>query len=171
MVVKDLDEALRAAKKMGYPVVLKGMVEGQVHKTEVGLVKLNLRNADQLKSAYERCFASKTKPKSFLIQPMLKGDLELIVGIVRDPQFGPTVMLGLGGVWAEVYRDVVFRLAPLNQEEVLEMILGFKRTSFAERISRFKTGEYGEPCRLVDQVRMACSEFRKNSERSMSIHF
>ena len=54
MVVKSLDEAIRAAKKMGYPVVLKGRVEGQVHKTEAGLVKLNLWNADQVKSAYQR---------------------------------------------------------------------------------------------------------------------
>ena len=68
----------------------------------------------------------KMKPKSFLIQPMLKGDLELIAGIVRDPQFGPAAMLGLGGVWAEVYKDVVFRLVPLNKEEILEMVSDLK---------------------------------------------
>jgi acyl-CoA synthetase (NDP forming) len=72
----------------------------------------------------EKCFAS--KPKSFLIQPMLKGDLELIAGIIRDPQFGPTAMLGLGGVWAEVYRDVVFRLVPFNKEEILKMVSDLK---------------------------------------------
>jgi acetyltransferase len=126
VVAKDLDESLKAAKDMGYPVVLKGMVEGKVHKTEEGLVKLNLWNADQVQSAYHEMVATKIKLKSFLIQPMLKGDLELIVGIVRDLQFGPGVMLGLGGVWAEVYRDVVFRLAPLNQEEVLDMVKDLK---------------------------------------------
>jgi acyl-CoA synthetase (NDP forming) len=68
----------------------------------------------------------KTKPKSFLIQPMLRGDLELIVGIMRDPQFGPAAMLGLGGVWAEVYKDVVFRLIPLNQVEIFEMASDLK---------------------------------------------
>jgi acetyltransferase len=65
----------------------------------------------------------KIKPKSFLIQPMLKGDLELIAGVIRDPQFGPAAMLGLGGVRAEVYKDVAFRLAPLNQKDVLSMVL------------------------------------------------
>jgi acetyltransferase len=126
VAVKSLEEALRAAKKMGYPIVLKGIVEGQVHKTESGLVKLDLQNADQLKSAYRKMLRLKMKPKSFLIQPMLKGDLELIAGIVRDPQFGPAAMLGLGGVWAEVYKDVVFRMVPLNKEEIFEMISDLK---------------------------------------------
>jgi acetyltransferase len=77
VATKNLEEALKAAKKVGYPIVLKGIVEGQVHKTEMGLVKLGLRNADQLKSAYRKMLRVKKKPKSFLIQPMLKGDLEL----------------------------------------------------------------------------------------------
>src|SRR4030042_3608521 len=126
VVVKDLNESLRAANGMGYPVVLKGRAEGQVHKTEAGLVKLNLMNADQVKSAYQEMVGLKREIKSFLIQPMLKGDFELIVGIVRDPQFGPVVMLGMGGVWAEVYKDVVFRMAPLNKAEIPEMVSDLK---------------------------------------------
>jgi acetyltransferase len=122
VAVKSPEEALRAGKKMGYPIVLKGIVEGQVHKTESGLVNLNLPNADQLKSAYRKMLRLKTRPQSFLVQPMLKGDLELIAGVVRDLQFGPAVMLGLGGVQAEVYKDVAFRLAPLNQKEVFSMV-------------------------------------------------
>jgi len=126
VVAKNLDEAIKAANEMGYPVVLKGRVEGQVHKTEAGLVKLNLWNADQLRSAYQEILNLNLKPQSFLVQPMLKGDLELIAGIVRDPQFGPTAMLGLGGVWAEVYKDVVFRLVPLYKEEIFEMVSDLK---------------------------------------------
>jgi acyl-CoA synthetase (NDP forming) len=57
---------------------------------------------------------------------MLKGDLELIVGIIRDPQFGPAAMLGLGGIWAEIYKDVVFRLIPMNKEEILKMVSDLK---------------------------------------------
>jgi len=121
-VIEDLDEAIRTANEMGYPVVLKGRAEGQVHKTEAGLVKLNLWNADQVTSAYQEMLRLKNKPKSFLIQPMLKGDLELIVGILKDPQFGPAAMLGLGGVRAEVYKDVAFRLVPFHQEEIPEMV-------------------------------------------------
>jgi acetyltransferase len=126
VIIKDIDEAIQAANKIGYPVVLKGRIEGQIHKTEVGLVKLNLLTADQLKSAYQEMAGLKMKPDSFLIQPMLKGDLELIIGIIRDFQFGPAAMLGLGGVRAEVYKDVVFRLVPLNKEEILGMVSDLK---------------------------------------------
>ncbi len=126
VVMRDLDKAIKAAHEIGYPVALKGRVKGQVHKTEAGLVKLNLWNADQLRSAYQEMLNLNLKPQSFLVQPMLKGDLELIVGIVRDPQFGPAAMLGLGGVWAEVYRDVVFRLVPLDREAILEMVSDLK---------------------------------------------
>jgi acyl-CoA synthetase (NDP forming) len=125
-VTKNLDETVQAAKKMGYPIVLKGISEGQIHKTEAGLVKLNLQNTEQLRSAYRQMLHLKTKTKSFLIQPMVKGDLELIVGVIRDPQFGPTGMLGLGGVWAEVYKDVVFRSVPINEEEILKMVSDLK---------------------------------------------
>jgi acyl-CoA synthetase (NDP forming) len=125
-VTKNLDETVKTAKKVGYPIVLKGISEGQIHKTEAGLVKLNLQNAEQLSSAYRQMLRLKTKTKSFLIQPMLKGNLELIVGIIRDPQFGPTGMLGLGGVWAEVYKDVVFRLVPMNEEEIFKMVSDLK---------------------------------------------
>jgi acetyltransferase len=121
-VIECLDEAIHAATEMGYPVVLKGRVEGQVHKTEAGLVKLNLWNAEQVTSAYQEMLRLKNKPKSFLIQPMLKGDIELIAGIVKDSQFGPAAMLGLGGVWAELYNDAVFRLVPLHPEEIPEMV-------------------------------------------------
>jgi len=122
----DLDEAINAAEKMGYPVVLKGRVEGKLHKTEAGLVKLNLWNPNQIKSAYQKMLSLKPKPQSFLVQPMLKGDLELIVGTVRDPQFGPAVMLGLGGIHAEVYRDVIFRLPPLTETDAVEMVSELK---------------------------------------------
>jgi acyl-CoA synthetase (NDP forming) len=122
VIIKDIDEAIKAANEIGYPLVLKGRVEGQVHKTEAGLVKLNLINENQLKSAYQEMVSLKTEPKSFMIQPMLRGDFELIAGILRDPQFGLAAMLGLGGVWAEVYKDVVFRLVPLDGEEILRMV-------------------------------------------------
>ena len=61
-------------------------------------------------------------PAAFIVQPQLRGDLELIAGVVRDPQFGPAVMLGLGGVRAEVYRDMVFRLAPVTRRDVEDMV-------------------------------------------------
>jgi acetyltransferase len=125
-VTKNLDETIKVAKEVGYPIVLKGISEGQIHKTEAGLVELNLQNTEQLHSAYRQMLRLKTKPKSFLVQPMVNGDLELIAGIIRDPSFGPTGMLGLGGVWAEVYKDVVFRSVPINEEDILKMVSDLK---------------------------------------------
>ena len=126
IIVSNLDEAVRTAEAIGYPVVLKGLAEGQVHKTEAGLVKLNLYTSDQVKTAYHEMLSLKPKPQSFLIQPMLQSDLELIAGITRDPQFGPAVMLGLGGIHTELYRDVIFRLPPLNENDVFEMVSELK---------------------------------------------
>lgn len=124
--VTDLEGALAAAAAFGYPVVLKGRKPGQVHKTEAGLVKIDLYSPEQLKVAFLEMAGLDRRPASFLVQPQLRGDLELIVGVVRDAQFGPAVMLGLGGSRAEVYRDVVFRLAPVDQETVRQMAEGLK---------------------------------------------
>ena len=126
ITVNDFEETLKAADEMGYPVVLKGRVKGKIHKTEAGLVKSNLWTKEQLRAAYEEMSSLNPKPPSFLIQPMLKGSLELIVGTVRDPQFGPAVMLGLGGIHAEVYRDVIFRLPPLTETDAVEMVSELK---------------------------------------------
>ena len=121
-----MEEVLSAAQELGYPVVLKGLQEGLVHKTEAGLVRLNLNTPEQVVSACQQMGVEGNRPASFLVQPMLKGDLELIAGIIRDPQFGPAVMLGLGGVRAEIYKDVVFRLVPLNPADVYRMVSKLK---------------------------------------------
>ncbi len=121
-----LKEVLAAADDLGYPVVLKGLQEGTIHKTEAGLVRLNLNSPEQVTSACQQMGFEGKRPSSFLVQPMLKGDLELIAGIIRDPQFGPAVMLGLGGVRAEVYKDVVFRLVPLTRSDVYQMVSKLK---------------------------------------------
>ena len=124
--ITDSEGALAAAAAFGYPVVLKGRKPGQVHKTEAGLVKINLYSPEQLQAAFVEMAGLDSRPASFLVQPQLQGDLELIVGMVRDPQFGPAVLLGLGGTRAEIYRDVVFRLAPVDQETVRRMAEGLK---------------------------------------------
>ena len=121
-VVRDPEEAAHAAEGFGFPVALKGIVEGKVHKTEAGLVRLNLFTSEQVTSACQEMSRPENGLKSFIVQPMLKGDIELIVGMIRDPQFGPAAMLGLGGIWTEVFRDTAFRLVPLNRQGVLEMV-------------------------------------------------
>ena len=121
--VKTIEEAEKSAEKIGYPVVLKGLGSRLTHKTEKGLVKLNLKNKEDVRSAalYIK-EAAGSDLEGFLLQPMLEGKREFVAGFFRDEQFGPTVMFGLGGIFTEAIGDVVFRLAPIDDDEARKMI-------------------------------------------------
>jgi succinyl-CoA synthetase beta subunit len=119
--VSTLEAALQAAAEIGYPVALKGSGAGLLHKTEMGLVRLHLKNAEDVGAAYG---AVTTDPavSQVLIQEMISGERELVAGLTRDPQFGPCVMFGLGGIFTEVLKDVVFRVAPLSRWDAGQMM-------------------------------------------------
>ena len=121
--VKTIEETEIAAKEIGYPVVLKGLGSRLTHKTEKGLVKLNLKNREDVHSAATYIKeAAGSDLEGFLIQPMLEGNREFVAGLFHDEQFGATVMFGLGGIFTEAIGDVVFRLAPLDDNEARKMI-------------------------------------------------
>ena len=121
-MVADIDACLEAASCIGYPIVMKGIQEGGIHKTELGLVYLDIHH----KRAATRTFKTLQKKMGgqgrVLIQKQVKGHVELILGLVRDPQFGPCVMIGLGGIMAEVFQDAAFAMAPLSSQEALDLI-------------------------------------------------
>jgi acetate---CoA ligase (ADP-forming) subunit beta len=119
--VSVLLDALRAAAEIGYPVALKGSGEGLLHKTEKGLVRLDLKNERDVQEAYTVLTGAPGVSK-VLVQEMIKGERELVAGLTRDPQFGPCVMFGLGGIFTEVLKDVAFRVAPLNRREARQMM-------------------------------------------------
>jgi acyl-CoA synthetase (NDP forming) len=122
-VVKTIEEAEIASEKTGYPVVLKGLGSKLTHKTEKGLVKLNLKNKEDVRlAALYIKDAAGDDLEGFLIQPMLEGKREFVAGLFRDEQFGPTVMFGLGGIFTEAIGDVVFRITPLDDNEARKMI-------------------------------------------------
>ncbi len=123
IIVQTKNELENAAQSMGYPVVLKGLGSRLTHKTEKGLVKLNLKNMEDVDSAaiYIKDAAGEDL-EGFLVQPMLQGKREFVAGLFYDQQFGPAVMFGLGGVFTEAIEDVVFRLAPINEKEAILMI-------------------------------------------------
>lgn len=121
-LVSDLKQALYKTRETGWPVVLKGLVPGQAHKTEQGLVRLGIWDKPQLEKAFQH-IQEKIKPRGrFLIQKEVSIDYELIAGFIRDDQFGPCVMFGLGGIFSELDPDVVFALAPLDRDEALKVI-------------------------------------------------
>jgi len=117
-------EMLDAAADIGYPVVLKGCREDLVHKSEAGVVRTDIRNEAEAKASYTE-IRDAMAPKggvSVLVQEMLGGKRELVAGMTRDPQFGPAVMFGLGGIFTEILNDVVFRIAPIEPQDAFEMM-------------------------------------------------
>jgi acyl-CoA synthetase (NDP forming) len=116
-------EVVAAAADLGYPVVLKGVGASLMHKTDRGLVHLNLADADAVKNAAETTVAGAGEAlDGFLLQPHINGRREFVAGLFRDPQFGPVVMFGIGGVFTEAFADVSFRLAPLTEDDAAEML-------------------------------------------------
>jgi acetate---CoA ligase (ADP-forming) len=129
-IVKTPEEAGAAAQQMGDEVALKIIAPGVLHKTEVGGVRLGLRGSEQVSAAANEMAAALAaagnSPTGFLVQPMARTGVEMLVGVVHDPQFGPVVAVGAGGVQVELLRDVSVRLTPLSREDAAEMIRGLK---------------------------------------------
>jgi acetyl-CoA synthetase (ADP-forming) len=124
-VATSPDDAVAAADAVGYPVVAKLCGDAIAHKTERGLVRLNLADAESVSAAAADLLAAATAEDgdvAVLIAPMVKGNREFIAGLNDDPQFGMTVMLGVGGVLAEAVADVAFRLVPISRVDADDMI-------------------------------------------------
>ena len=124
-LVPTAEEAVTAAGRIGFPVVVKLCGAGLAHKTERGLVRLGLRDEGAVRDAAAELLAAATPEDGnvgVLVGPMVRGLRELIAGVVRDPQFGPCVMLGVGGVLTEALGDAVFRLVPVTRSDAEEMI-------------------------------------------------
>lgn len=131
----DLDELMNAAQDIGYPLVLKGCSPEITHKTEKGLIRLDIRNDDEAKSAFDELMNNmKGTGEGVLVQEIVKGKRELLVGLTRDPQFGPCVMFGLGGIFAEILKDISFRIAPLEERDALEMMQEIKGAKILEAV-------------------------------------
>ncbi|MDH4150749.1 MAG: acetate--CoA ligase family protein [Betaproteobacteria bacterium] len=127
-LASTVDEAVTAAQALGYPVVMKIESPDILHKTEAQGVALNLKDEAAVRAAYQTLTANAGRYKAdariagVLVQAMAQGDVELVIGLKRDSTFGPVVMVGLGGVLIEVFKDVVFRAAPVTEAEALRML-------------------------------------------------
>jgi succinyl-CoA synthetase beta subunit len=123
------EEAVDVARRLGHPVAVKLCASGLAHKTERNLVRLGLANDRAVADAAADLLARRhpgERDAALLVERMVSGRRELILGLTRDPQWGPCVMLGLGGILAEAIRDVVFRVAPLSAVDGIEMIEDLK---------------------------------------------
>ena len=121
-VVADPAALKAAGSALGWPLVLKGLAPGDVHKTEAGLVRLGLNGPKAAAAAWAELAAALGGTGRILAQTQVRGTLELMAGFLRDPQLGPCVMVGLGGVFAEALEDRAFAVAPLGRGEALALI-------------------------------------------------
>ncbi|MBS3762262.1 MAG: acetate--CoA ligase family protein [Planctomycetes bacterium] len=128
VLARDREEAVEALEEIGPPVVMKISSEDIIHKSDAGGVKLGIQTPDETRAAYDaimnaaRDYDPDASVEGVLLQQMVKGGTEVIVGVNRDPQFGPLVMFGLGGIYVELLKDVAFRVAPLTRRDAREMI-------------------------------------------------
>ncbi|HDS30330.1 MAG TPA: CoA-binding protein [Firmicutes bacterium] len=124
------DDAVDAAERIGYPVAMKIVSPDIIHKSDLGGVRLNLVNAEAVRDAYDLMMLriQRRAPEAHLegvyIEQMCERGREIIIGMSRDPQFGPMLMFGLGGIFVEVMKDVTFHLAPITAEEAMQMLMG-----------------------------------------------
>ncbi|MEM2118086.1 MAG: acetate--CoA ligase family protein [Candidatus Bathyarchaeia archaeon] len=131
-LARNEGEAVKFAEKIGYPVVLKIVSPDILHKSDVGGVIVNLKDAKEVRNAYKQILQNvkrhkaKAKITGILVQEMAPSSTEIIVGAIKDPQFGPSIMFGLGGIFVEVLKDVTFRVAPITEDEAREMITEVK---------------------------------------------
>ncbi|MBV7499585.1 acetate--CoA ligase family protein [Achromobacter sp. ACM05] len=131
-IARSADDAVRAAGAIGYPVVLKIASEDVAHKTEAGGVLLNVADADAVRHGHARILANVARHApgaridGVLVAPMVAGGTELIAGVSQDPVFGPIVMVGMGGIYAEVLKDVAVQAAPVTEDEAAAMIRSLK---------------------------------------------
>lgn len=145
------EEAARAARALGCPVALKVVAHGIVHKSDVGGVRLGIALPEEAAAAFAtiRDRVMSHSPASsiqgILVAKMAAPGTEVIVGMARDPQFGPAVMVGLGGIFVELYKDVAFRLPPLNLAEARAMLKELKAAPLL-------TGYRGQPPRDLDAL-------------------
>ena len=125
-IASNPDEALNAAKEIGFPGALKLNGSSIAHKTEHGFVKLNLKTESDILNAAKELLENEINDTNLIVTEMLSGSREVIAGVVRDPQFGPCVMFGFGGILAEAMADVEFRLAPITSYDAKDLISSLK---------------------------------------------
>ena len=132
LTARTAAEAASLASKTGFPVVIKLASETIVHKTDVGGVRLNLKSKSEVKSAFEDIEARlgemdrRDEMSGVVVQRMVAGGVEAIIGVTQDPSFGPLIMFGLGGIYTELLKDVAVRLHPLTDVDAKELVSSIK---------------------------------------------
>jgi len=163
-IAHDAEEAVAAAVKIGFPVVLKASGKSLLHKTEVGGVALNLTSEEEVRKESQRLLKIPGS-EALLVQEMVRGNRELVCGLVRDVHFGPCVMFGIGGILTEVFQDVVFRVATLTTGDAQEMTRDIQHKKIMEPFR----GEAAVDLEALSQILVTLGEIGLKYEEIQSI--
>jgi len=147
------DAFLNAVRDIGFPLVIKACGPKLSHKTERGLVRVDVRTEQEATKAFEEIMNEvRADGGSVLVQEMVKGARELVVGLTRDPQFGPCVMFGLGGIFTEILKDVSFRVAPIEKRDATEMMQEIKARKILEAVRGMPAADLDELAEILIKV-------------------
>jgi len=164
-LVDDVKDLVSATEEIGLPLVLKGCSSDLAHKTEKGLIRVDIRNEREARAAFDEIMgAMEGQDKAVLVQEMVKGPRELVVGLTRDPQFGPCVMFGLGGIFTEILKDISFRVAPLEKRDALEMMQEIKGHKILEAVRGMEAADLDMLTKILINVGRIGMEHEKVKE-------
>ncbi|TBR22739.1 MAG: CoA-binding protein [Candidatus Nitrosotenuis sp.] len=174
ILAKTEDDAVNAAKKIGFPVVMKIASPQIIHKSDAGGVKVGMSNEKDVRDAFNtiiknaKKYNQKATIKGILVQEMVKGGKELIIGSKLEPGFGPVIMLGMGGIYVEVLKDVTFRLAPITNKEADDMINSIKTKKILEGVRGEKPSDLKKLSELIQKLSALVTDFKEIKELDMN---
>ena len=173
-LAKTEQEAVKIAKKIGYPVVLKIASPQIIHKSDAGGVKVNIQNDKDVHSAFKEIIKNAKKYnknaviKGVLVVEMVKGGKEMIIGSKQEPGFGPVLMLGMGGIYVEILKDVTFRLAPVTDKEAEDMIASIKTKKLLEGVRGEKPSDLTKLSECIQRLSQLVTDFTEIKELDMN---
>ena len=173
-LAKTEQEAVKIAKKIGYPVVLKIASPQIIHKSDAGGVKVNIQNDKDVHSAFKEIIKNAKKYnknaviQGVLVVEMVKGGKEMIIGSKQEPGFGPVLMLGMGGIYVEILKDVTFRLAPVTDKEAEDMIASIKTKKLLEGVRGEKPSDLAKLSECIQRLSQLVTDFTEIKELDMN---
>ncbi len=163
--LEAIEDIHGAAQTVGYPVVLKGIAKQMLHKTESGMVEVGISNSARLKESAQKMKSRAGESfEAFLVQPRIQGRREFTAGMFKDPQFGPVIMFGVGGVLTEALKDMILRLAPLTEADLDDMLDNLKANALLGSFrgeAAVNRAELKSVLRGLSDLAMACPEIRE----------
>ena len=173
-LAKNESDAVKIANKIGYPVVMKIASPQIIHKSDAGGVKVNLTNDKEVKDAFKKIVKNAKKYnkdaeiKGVLIVEMVKGGKEMIIGSKLEPGFGPVIMLGMGGIYVEVLKDVTFKLAPITNKEADDMISEIKTQKLLQGVRGEKPSDIVKLSECIQRLSQLVTDFKEIKELDMN---